>query len=59
MDRGCHLISAKALDNLCKEMKAQKVDMSQDTRPRNARKTTDAAITTNVPMGPAGPLGGK
>lgn len=59
VDRGCHLISAKALDNLCKEMKAQKVDMSQDTRPRNARKTTDAAITTNVPMGPAGPLGGK
>lgn len=50
VDRGCNLISAKALDNLCKAMKAQKVDMSQDARPRNARKTTDAAITTTVPM---------
>ena len=51
VDRGCHLISAKALDNLCKAMKAQKVDMSSDTGPQNARKTTAAAITTNVPMG--------
>jgi hypothetical protein len=51
VDRGCHLISAKAFDNLCKIMKQQKSDMSADTRPRNARKTTAPAITTNVAMG--------
>ena len=50
VDRGCHLISAKAFDNLCKAMKAQKADMSGDTHPHNARQTTAAAITTDVPM---------
>ena len=32
-------------------MKEQKSDMSADTRPRNARKTTAPAITTDVAMG--------
>ena len=50
VDRGCHLISAKAFDELCKVMKEQKVDMSEDTHAHNARATTDPAITTDVPM---------
>lgn len=53
VDRGCHLISAKAMDHLCKAMKEQKDDMSEDTQPHDARKTTDAAITTDIPMNPS------
>jgi len=50
VDRGCHLVSAKAVDELCKVMKEQKVDMSEDTHAHNARQTTDPAITTDIPM---------
>lgn len=53
VDRGCHMISAKAMDRLCGQMKEQADDMSSDTHPHNARETTSAAITTNVAM-PAG-----
>ena len=53
VDRGCHMISAAAMDRLCGQMKAQADDMSSDTHPHNARETTAAAITTDIPM-PAG-----
>lgn len=53
VDRGCHMISAKAMDRLCGQMKEQADDMSSDTHPHNARETTSAAITTDVAM-PAG-----
>ncbi len=56
VDRGCHLISAKAFDNLCRIMKEQKSDMSGDVYPHNSRKTTAPAITTDVPMGRARPV---
>jgi hypothetical protein len=50
VDRGCHFISASAFDNLCRLMLEQRVDMTEDTHPHNARETTDAAITTDIPM---------
>ena len=50
VDRGCHMISAAAMDNLCKTMKEQADDMSSDTHPHNARTTTAAAITTDIAM---------
>ena len=50
VDRGCNLISARAFDELCRVMKEQRVDMSSDTYPHNARETTDPSITTDVPM---------
>jgi len=50
VDRGCHKISARAMDYLCKQMKEQADDMSSDTHPHNARETTAAAITTDIPM---------
>ena len=53
VDRGCHMISAKAMDNLCKQMGMQADDMTSDMYAHNARVTTAAAITTNVAM-PAG-----
>ena len=53
VDRGCHKISAAAMDRLCGQMKAQKDDMSSDTHPHNARETTAASITTDIAM-PAG-----
>ena len=53
VDRGCHMISAKAMDRLCGQMKEKADNMSSDTHPHNARETTSAAITTDVAM-PAG-----
>lgn len=53
VDRDCHLISAKAFDELCKAMLSQNDDMSSDTHAHNARETTAPEITTNVAM-PAG-----
>ena len=50
VDRGCHHISAKAMDNLCKQMGMQADDMTSDMYAHNARVTTAAAITTNVAM---------
>ena len=50
VDRGCHKISAAAMDRLCGQMKAQKDDMSSDTHPHNARETTAASITTDIAM---------
>ena len=50
VDRGCHMISATAMDRLCGQMKAQKDDMSSDTHPHNARETTAASITTDIAM---------
>ncbi|MFT7625616.1 MAG: hypothetical protein ACI9WU_004807 [Myxococcota bacterium] len=50
VDRGCHLISAAAFDELCKVMNEQRVDMSKDTHAHNARQTTAPAITTDQPM---------
>ena len=47
------MISAKAMDNLCKQMGMQADDMTSDMYAHNARVTTAAAITTNVAM-PAG-----
>ena len=51
VDRGCHLISAKAFDNLCKAMKMQKVDRSEDVHPQDARPKTEPVVTSDVPMG--------
>ena len=53
VDRGCHMISAKAMDGLCKQMGMQADDMHSDMHPHNSRVTTDAAITTDIAM-PAG-----
>ena len=53
VDRGCHKVSAKAFDKLCKAMPEQKDDMAEDTEPHNARVTTADFITTDVAM-PAG-----
>lgn len=50
VDRGCHLISARAFDQLCKQMKSNTDDMTGDIYPHNARETTAPAITTDVPM---------
>ena len=50
VDRGCHMISAAAMDRLCGQMKAQADDMSSDTHPHNARTTTAAVITTDIAM---------
>ena len=57
VDRGCHMISAAAMDRLCGQMKAQKDDMSSDTHPHNARTTTAAAITTDMPMSAGANMG--
>jgi len=53
VDRGCHMISAKAMDGLCKQMGMQADDMHSDMHPHNSRVTTSAAITTSIAM-PAG-----
>ena len=53
VDRGCHKISAKKFDMLCKEMLEQTDDMAGDVHPHDARVTTDPSITTDIPM-PAG-----
>ena len=57
VDRGCHMISAAAMDRLCGQMKAQKDDMSSDTHPHNARTTTAAAITTDIPFSAGANMG--
>jgi hypothetical protein len=38
------------MDELCRVMQDQKVDMSEDTHAHNARVTTAPSITTDVPM---------
>jgi len=48
--RECNLISARAFDELCRQMKMQRVDMAYDTYAHNSRETTDAAITSDIPM---------
>ena len=53
VDRGCHMISAKAMDKLCHQMGMQADNMHSDMHPHNAHNTTAAAITTDIPM-PAG-----
>ena len=53
VDRGCHMISAKAMDRLCGQMGMQADDMHSDMHPHNSRVTTAPAITTSVAM-PAG-----
>lgn len=50
VDRGCHKISAKSFDKMCKAMLQQKDDMKGDVVPHNARITTGDFITTDVPM---------
>jgi len=50
VDRGCHLVSARAMDEMCRVMLEQRVDMSEDTHAHNARQTTDSSITTDIPM---------
>ena len=56
VDRGCHKISARAFDNLCRQMLNNNKyptcgdDMSGDTYPHNSRETTHPAITTNQVM---------
>jgi hypothetical protein len=50
VDRGCHKVSAKAFDNLCKAMLEQSDDMSSDTYPHNSRVVVDPALATDVEM---------
>ena len=56
VDRGCHKISAKAFDKLCKQMLEVDDypkcgdDMSPDIYPHNARETTVEEITSSIPM---------
>jgi hypothetical protein len=47
VDRKCHIVSASTFDNLCKDMKAQKDDMSGDFYPHGSRITTADKITAN------------
>lgn len=51
VDRGCHKISAKAFDQLCKSMLEQTDDMSGDTYPHTARDTVLPELTTDETMG--------
>jgi len=51
VDRGCHKVSAKAFDKMCKSMLEQSDDMSDDIHPHNARETVDAALASDVAMG--------
>ena len=50
VDRGCHMASAKAIDNLCKNMLLQKDDMSEDVTAHGSRATVSPEFTTNAPM---------
>ena len=47
VDRKCHIVSASTFDNLCKDMKAQKDDMSGDFYPHGSRITTADKLTAN------------
>lgn len=51
VDRGCHKVSAKAFDQMCKSMLEQSDDMTHDLEPHNARVTSLAALVTDVPIG--------
>lgn len=47
VDRRCHLISASSFDKLCKDMKEQADDMSDDLYPHGARGLVDDDLTAN------------
>ena len=51
VDRGCHKVSAKKFDDLCKQMLQQSDDMSGDIHPHTARTTVDPELATDVEMG--------
>ena len=50
VDRDCHHVSAKAIDNLCKHMLMQHDDMANDVHPHGSRDTVLAEFTTDVAM---------
>ena len=47
VDRTCHKVSAKAWDNMCKKMKEQKDDMSDDTHAHGARAFVTNKMVAN------------
>ena len=47
VDRTCHKVSAKAWDQMCKKMKEQKDDMSDDTHAHGARAFVKHALVAN------------
>jgi len=51
VDRGCHLISARKVDDLCRQMLEQKDDMSEDLYPHTARDTVVDALASTDEIG--------
>ena len=47
VDRTCHKVSAKAWDQMCKKMKEQKDDMSDDTHAHGARAFATKKMVAN------------
>ena len=47
VDRTCHKVSAKAWDEMCKKMKEQKDDMSDDTHAHGARAFVTNKMVAN------------
>ena len=47
VDRKCHLISAKAFDKMCKQMKAQLDDMTDDLHPHGSRELVSATYNAD------------
>jgi hypothetical protein len=51
VDRKCHMISASSFDAMCKKMKENKDDMSDDLHAHGARETVATALTANNQVG--------
>ena len=47
VDRKCHLISAKSFDKMCKQMKAQLDDMTDDLHPHGSRELVSTTLNAN------------
>jgi len=47
VDRKCHLVSAQSFDMMCKKMKDQKDDMSDDLYAHGSRETVSQTLTAN------------
>jgi len=47
VDRKCHLISASSFDKMCKDMKAQADDMTDDLHPHGSRELVDFAFAAD------------
>lgn len=47
VDRQCHLISASTFDKMCRDMSAQRDDMSVDLHPHGSRELVDHSLAAN------------